>query len=215
MRFLTLELAILATLPAVAGEYALLTTGFRIYAERHEVRGEVVRLYADGGVIELPASAVAAFEPQHETAALADPIAPVPQAREADPKNLLRQAADRYGVPVELLESVAAAESSFDQTAVSPKGAVGIMQLMPGTAAELGADPYDLAQNVDAGARYLRDLLLKYEGGIHSALAAYNAGSGTVARYRGIPPYRETEQYVQRVVDRYQRLQSSDPGLLR
>jgi soluble lytic murein transglycosylase-like protein len=92
-----------------------------------------------------------------------------------------------------------AAESALNPLAVSPKGAVGLMQLMPSTARTLSANPYDPAQNVDAGARYLRDLLLQYKGGLWHALAAYNAGPGAVARYNGVPPYRETIDYITRI----------------
>jgi soluble lytic murein transglycosylase-like protein len=92
-----------------------------------------------------------------------------------------------------------AAESGFAPNAVSPKGAVGLMQLMPATAQILGADPRDPAQNVDAGARYLRDLLVKYNGGLWHALAAYNAGPGAVDKYGAIPPYRETIEYINRI----------------
>ena len=83
--------------------------------------------------------------------------------------------------------------------AVSPKGAIGLMQLMPGTAQALGANPYDPAQNVDAGARYLRDLLEKYNYGLRHALAAYNAGPAAVDKYHGIPPYSETINYIKRI----------------
>jgi soluble lytic murein transglycosylase-like protein len=92
-----------------------------------------------------------------------------------------------------------AAESGFQPWAVSPKGAIGLMQLMPDTAQALGADPRDPAQNVDAGARYLRDLLEKYNYGLRHALAAYNAGPGAVDKYNGVPPYRETINYVGRI----------------
>ena len=79
------------------------------------------------------------------------------------------------------------------------------MQLMPGTAADLGADPYDPAQNVDAGTRYLRDLLTKYDGGLRHALAAYNAGPAAVDRYNGVPPYRETVNYVVRIENAFKK----------
>ena len=107
--------------------------------------------------------------------------------------------ADRYGLPRELVRSVMAAESGFQKQAVSPKGAIGLMQLMPGTAQALGADPRDPAQNVDAGTRYLRDLLEKYNYGLRHALAAYNAGPGAVDKFNGVPPYRETINYIGRI----------------
>ena len=90
-------------------------------------------------------------------------------------------------------------ESGFSPNAISPKGAIGLMQLMPGTAQTLGANPADPAQNADAGARYLRDLLKKYDGGLWHALAAYNAGPGAVDKYRGVPPYAETVRYINRI----------------
>ena len=191
-----------------AGEYAILDTGFRIRAERHEVREGIVRLFTEGGEIEIPAQSVVGFEVEEHVAArqpVAPPEAPPPEAP-PDAKALVEQAARKYGLPAELLHSIAAAESGYDPRAVSPKGAIGVMQLMPGTAALLKADPTDMAQNVDAGARHFRDLLEKYDYGLYRALAAYNAGAGAVDRYGWIPPYRETELYVQRVAERYERL---------
>jgi soluble lytic murein transglycosylase-like protein len=101
---------------------------------------------------------------------------------------------------------VVAAESGFRTNALSNKGAIGLMQLMPATAREYGANPQDPKQNVEAGTRYLRDLLWKYRNDDHQvsrALAAYNAGPGAVDRYHGIPPYRETLAYVERVLRKY------------
>jgi soluble lytic murein transglycosylase-like protein len=126
--------------------------------------------------------------------------APVPVAQPApSPSQLADAAADKYGLPRRLVRSVISAESDFQPQAVSPKGAIGLMQLMPATAEALGADPRDPAQNVDAGTRYLRDLLEKYDGGLWHALAAYNAGPGAVDKYQGVPPYRETIDYVGRI----------------
>jgi soluble lytic murein transglycosylase-like protein len=115
------------------------------------------------------------------------------------PAELADQAADKYGLPRWLVRSVMRAESGFQPHAVSPKGAIGLMQLMPGTAQTLGADPKDPAQNADAGARYLRDLLQMYNGALWHALAAYNAGPGAVAKYNGLPPFAETLRYISRI----------------
>lgn len=196
-------LFILATVPALAGEFAVLATGVRLHVDRHETDAGKVRLYIGEGYTELAESLVASYEPDGQTppvpaavtaAATASVAAPQPT-----PQELADAAADRYGLPRWLVRSVMAAESGNAPAAVSPKGAIGLMQLMPETAHELNADPTDPAQNADAGARYLRDLLLKYDGRLWHALAAYNAGPGAVEKYKGIPPYRETIDYIRRV----------------
>jgi soluble lytic murein transglycosylase-like protein len=117
-------------------------------------------------------------------------------------------AADKYRLPRWLVRSVMARESGFHPEAVSPKGAIGLMQLMPETAGELGVDPNDPAQNADAGARYLRDLLARYDWQLWNALAAYNAGPGAVDKYKGVPPYRETIDYVSRIEKDRQKAQA-------
>lgn len=109
----------------------------------------------------------------------------------------------RSGLPPEFVHSVAKVESGFEPRAVSPRGAVGVMQLMPETARSLGADPTDPEQNIDAGTRLLRELLLKYNGDVVRALAAYNAGPGAVDKYQGLPPFNETRQYVNKVIGAY------------
>jgi soluble lytic murein transglycosylase-like protein len=196
----------------IAGEYAVLQTGFRVYAERHEVLGGVTRLYTATGTVDLPSSNIASFEVEEYVRPVVQPApepAPVVTATALPvltPKELVDQAALSHGLRPEFVRSVAAAESAFRQSAVSPKGAIGLMQLMPGTASELGVDPNDPAQNAHGGAKYLKELLLRYKDSqdpVRFALAAYNAGPGAVDRYGNVPPYRETRQYVERVVRKY------------
>jgi soluble lytic murein transglycosylase-like protein len=128
-----------------------------------------------------------------------------PVVREVvDTGALIRAAARKHGVPAAFIKSIVAAESNFDAAAVSPKGAIGLMQLMPATAQLFGADPTVPAQNVDAGARYLRFLIdryHRYRDSLRRVIAAYNAGPGVVDHYRGVPPYKETRTYVARVLN--------------
>jgi len=116
---------------------------------------------------------------------------------------LISEAAAKYRVQAAFVASIVAAESNFDSSAVSSKGAIGLMQLMPDTAREFGADPEIPSENIDAGTHYLHWLMLRYRntrGPIQHVIAAYNAGPGTVDRYRGVPPFRETRSYVTRVL---------------
>ena len=207
MRFLGLFLLMTST--ALAGEYAVLSSGGRLHVDRHEADGAKVRLFHGTGFVEMDANLVRGFEddglplevpvPAPESAKGVPALAPEASLPVVTPLQLADAAADRYGLPRELVRSVMAAESGFQPQAISPKGAIGLMQLMPGTAQVLGADPYDQAQNVDAGTRYLRDLLEKYNYGLRHALAAYNAGPGAVDKYNGVPPYRETINYINRI----------------
>jgi soluble lytic murein transglycosylase-like protein len=210
MRFTVLFLSLIA--PALAGEYAVLVSGARLHVDRHEFFGGQVRVYMGDSVAEMSAAKIARFEEDGfipaPVAAPAPPVAPAPVAAapaaaaptvSLAPIDLADQAADKYGLPRWLVRSVMKAESGFQPKAISPKGAIGLMQLMPGTAQTLGANPHDPAQNADAGARYLRDLLLKYDGALWHVLAAYNAGPGAVDKYRGIPPYAETLRYINRI----------------
>jgi hypothetical protein len=204
----SLSLAIAA--PVWAGEYVVLGNGFRLHADRHEVEGGAVRIFSGSGVVEMPATAITGYE-QEEILPVAPPAdvpppappASVPHAPADLAARLANQAAEKYLLPDSFVRSVMKAESGFQANAVSPKGAIGLMQLMPDTARALGVDPRDPHQNADGGAQYLRQLLAKYENEPNQvllALAAYNAGPGAVERYHGVPPYPETREYILRVL---------------
>jgi soluble lytic murein transglycosylase-like protein len=193
-----------------AGETAVLASGARLHVDRHEVHDGQVRLFNGSGFIEMDARQVTAFEADEVLPATpassaqagslqTGPMPPAAQTPGLSPAELADVAADKYGLPRKLVRSVMRVESGFQPAAVSPKGAIGLMQLMPETARELGANPQDPVQNVDAGARYLRQLLEKYHGALWHALAAYNAGTGAVDKYHGVPPYSETIDYVNKV----------------
>lgn len=216
MRRLALLLPIVALAPAFAGEYAVLSSGFRLHAERHEDVGEAVRLYTKSGYTDVKKADIATFEQEEYTpppppappAPVATPEATVAARSETpkSPRELVQEAAVKLGLPPAFVHSVVAAESAYRVNAKSPKGAIGLMQLMPGTAAQLKADPNDPQQNVEAGTRLLAELLMKYKDHpdqVRYALAAYNAGEGAVARYHGVPPYRETQEYVEKIIRNY------------
>jgi len=151
------------------------------------------------------------FHPMHPQSALA-PVAPAPQPRLSpqEAHDIIHAAAVKHNVPAAFVKSIVAAESNFNPAALSNKGAIGLMQLMPETALQYGVDPHDPAENVDGGAHYLRVLMTRYQKSrnwMRRVIAAYNAGPGVVDRYRGVPPYRETRAYVGRVLGYLKRFQ--------
>jgi len=189
----------------------LMASGLRLHADRHEAEGGSVRIFSEGGVVEMPQTAVAGYEREEvvETVpAPPPPAAVIPPAPSAvaipeTPAELAVWAAKKYQLPDSFVRSVMKAESGFQPNAVSPKGAIGLMQLMPETARVLGVDPRNPQQNAEGGAQYLRQLLARYENDPNQvllALAAYNAGPAAVERYHGVPPYRETREYILRVL---------------
>ena len=200
MRRLFLTLALAGSLSAA--EQAVLDNGMRLNAERIERQdGRLILHTAGGGSIELDAARVVAIEQLPSALAV-----PPPAVEQRSVRELVTDAALRYGLPPAFVHSVAQAESDYQPSALSPKGAIGVMQLMPGTARQLEADPKDPAQNIDAGTRLLRELLLKYQDtatGVRRALAAYNAGAAAVDRFGGVPPFPETQSYVERVIELY------------
>ncbi len=161
----------------------------------------------DGGFSEMDATLVTGYEAELEPPAAppANPTPAKPPVPQPSPRELVEAAAIRQGLPPKFVHSVVKAESGYKTDALSPKGAIGLMQLMPATARTFHADPNDPAQNVEAGAAYLRELLIKYDGDTARALAAYNAGPGAVDKYNGVPPYAETQTYIQRVLRNYKR----------
>jgi soluble lytic murein transglycosylase-like protein len=210
---------------ASAAELAVLQNGFTIRHERHVVQGEFTRLYTGASAkefIDIPTAQITSYAPDDTPASLpetapaialaaAQPQKQVPQQKPVDVNALMQGAGAKHGLDPDFIASVVHAESGFNARAVSPKGAQGLMQLMPNTAAQLGVkDSFDAEANVDAGTKYLRALLDQYNGDVHKALAAYNAGSHRVDQYHGIPPYRETQAYVRRIVLEYNRKKAAE-----
>lgn len=185
--------------PCASADYAVLRSGQRLHIAGYERVGDRVRLTVDGGVIEIAADDLVSVEPEQSFPA--NPPAPISSAPYG---NLIHAAAERHGVNEKLITHVIAAESNFNPRAVSRKKALGLMQLLPQTAARYSvANVFDPAQNIDAGTHYLRDLLERYQGNLTLALAAYNAGPDTVERYRGVPPFAETQRYVRHITAKF------------
>lgn len=194
-----------AALPAA--QIVTLRSGFILKVTRADRDGDQVFLTTPTGVTIMSAADIAKIEEEPDPTKPAPPPPIAPKPTTPDPKALIRAAAEAHGLPVRFVESVASVESGLNTGAVSPKGAVGVMQLMPATARQLGVDPNDVAQNIEGGTRLLRDLLIKYQNDpdqVRKALAAYNAGPGAVDRYQGIPPYKETQNYVRKIVRKLQ-----------
>jgi soluble lytic murein transglycosylase-like protein len=184
--------------PVARADYAVLRSGLRLHITGYETTGDRVRLTVDGGLIEVAADSILFVE--RESLFPANP----PVGPPAGPfGSLIRAAAAKHGVDEKLIEHVIAVESNFNPRAISRKQALGLMQLLPRTAARFSvADAFDPAQNIEAGTRYLRELLDRYSGNLALALAAYNAGPEMVDRYRGIPPFPETQKYVRQITAR-------------
>jgi soluble lytic murein transglycosylase-like protein len=169
------------------------------------VRGAITRLYFESGRqsgwIDIPTAQIASYQREE-----VEPTDASPPTQAGDIPALVDAASERHQVDADFINSVIQAESSFNPRARSPKGAQGLMQLMPATATKLGVmDAYEPGVNIEGGTRYLRQLLEHYHGDAIKALAAYNAGPQRVEQYHGVPPYRETRNYVRRVITDFNR----------
>ncbi len=219
LRVVVVALLVFAALPCFASEVAVLKNGFSIRHERRVVIGDITRLYttADGAsYVDVPTAEIEHFEAAPDVPASGVDANSLPFARNTrvgstasvfpgsssvDLNEVVNNASGRYRLDPDLVNSVIKAESGFNVRAVSPKGARGLMQLMPGTASQLGVpNAFDPEANVEGGTKYLRELLERYNFDLVKALAAYNAGPQRVERFGGVPPYFETRAYVARVV---------------
>jgi len=196
-----------AAAPAARADYAVLRSGVRLHITGYERRGASYVLELAGGRAVVPVSEIVGFEPEDTFQKPPAEVLATPYSR------LIAQAAEKHGVDERLVAGVIAAESNFEPRAVSPRGARGLMQLMPGTAAEYSVgNAFDPRQNIDAGTRYLGHLLARYGQDATLALAAYNAGPERVVAYGGVPPFAETRAYIERVRRTAARLRPARPA---
>ena len=211
-------LALQGTVPGVqAAEKITLTNGFNLLCDHREDTGGRVRLFTSRGssnYVEVDAAEIASVDivpdPPAPAAGLSGGASLVateePKLTQADVHQLMTQAGASHNLDVDLLASVVREESGGNIHAVSRTGAQGLMQLMPGTAVQLGvADSFRAEQNINGGTAYLDALLVRYHDHLALALAAYNAGPAAVDKYHGVPPYRETQTYVARVIREFNR----------
>lgn len=203
-------LVIALAAPVLRAEYVVLRSGQRLTVTGYQLLGDKYRLQMKGGSVLVPADQVVTIEPEDvftPVAAAAQPVVKAPY------RELIEAAAARYKVDADLISSVIAVESNFDPKAVSRKNARGLMQLLPETAARLGVQNIDdPKENIEAGTRYLSELLQKYGNDLVLTLAAYNAGPERVQQYGNVPPFPETISYVRRVKRGYEQSKSKPPA---
>jgi hypothetical protein len=196
--------------PDARADIVRLTNGRTMHVESARFEGDmVILLMQGGGQIRAPRTLIEEFLPEDmpwaRDAALealaASPTAAAPRLAAAVLRGMVEQAARRTSLDVKLAQAVVRVESNYEPLAISRRGAMGLMQIMPTVARTYAVrDPYDPQQNLDAGMRHLVALLKRFRGDVRRALAAYNAGEGAVSRYGGVPPYRETQMYVSRIM---------------
>ena len=197
---------VLLAMPSIAAaDLVYLKNGRVLSVESWTIQGDIaVLVFREGGQMQAPQSAIEQVLPDEYPRLKPEPVAaarPAAPALAGDLSSLVNATAARYGVDGRLAQAVVRIESNFQPRAVSPKGAMGLMQLMPAVAEQYAvADPFDPAENLDAGLRHLRGLLDRFGNDVQLALAAYNAGLYAVTKYGGIPPYRETQNYVRKIL---------------
>jgi soluble lytic murein transglycosylase-like protein len=206
---------VMVGLSTAKADVAVLQNGYGIQYDRLEQRKDITRFYlsaAPGSYVDVPTDQIVSLE--HEEAQLLPAPSSAPVVSPAPLPGLdemVSAASSKNYVDRDLINSVISAESGFNPRAVSPKGAQGLMQLMPQTAANLGVkNAMDPAANIAGGTRYLRELLERYNNDLAKALAAYNAGPQRVEQYHGVPPYPETHAYVARVIRDFNRKKLSE-----
>jgi soluble lytic murein transglycosylase-like protein len=199
---------ILLALASSGKESVYFKNGFSLEADSHKIEDQTVVLYVGGGTLSFPAEDIRTIEMMAEPARPREPS--VSNESQLKPDEVLGSAALQMGLDAAFVRSVAQIESGLRANAVSVKGAIGLMQLMPTTAAMLKVDPQNISENAVGGAQYLRELLLRYRGNSVLALAAYNAGPGAIDRYKGLPPYPETQRYILSVLREYRKQLAKD-----
>jgi Transglycosylase SLT domain len=215
-------LTLLGAVPVLhAAEEVTLTNGFNLLCDHREETGGKVRLFTNkdnSNFVEVDAAEIASVDTVPDPPAVTAPSGKIaePKLTDADVHELISKAGASHNLDVDLLASVVRAESGGNIHAVSRTGAQGLMQLMPGTAAQLGvADSFRADQNINGGTTYLDALLVRYHENLALALAAYNAGPAAVDKYHGVPPYRETRIYVARVIREFNRRKLLEKAELR
>ncbi len=205
--------ALFFMVPALRAEYVVLQSGQRLVVTGYQIIGDKYRLQMNGGYVDIPVSEVVAIEP--EEVFTPNPPPPKPTlSSNTQFSQYIQSAANRFNVDADLISSVIAIESNYNPRAISRKNARGLMQLIPGTAFRLGVqNPFDPHENIDAGTRYLSELLHRYDNNLILALAAYNAGPQNVQKYGAVPPFPETMSYVRKVKNNYDKRKTPAPKI--
>lgn len=213
MRFVSKSVMIaamaLAATSLYARENAVLSSGFTISHDHHRQMGAITRLFfskTDDEYVDVETVKIVGFEPDETPVAAPLPARQFTGPSSPDLNQIVDKAARENQLDSDFIHALILAESQGKTNAVSPKGAQGLMQLMPDTAAKLGVkNSFDANENVAAGSKYIRELLARYNNDPVRALAAYNAGAGRVQQYNGVPPYRETRVYVAKIIREFNR----------